>query len=112
MFKRALRRGGPWSDERLDALWEQFDQGTQRAVLRLHRDTPVERLAEAGRHLDLLRGPALVIWGERDPWLAPALADSYAASLPGAALERIPEAGHWPWLDQPGVIDRVAAFLH
>ena len=27
------------------------------------------------------------------------------------ALERIPHARHWPWLDQPSVIERVARFL-
>ena len=58
-----------------------------------------------------LHAPTLVIWGERDPWLEPALADAYAARIPGAQAERIAGAGHWPWLDQPSVIDRVAAFL-
>ena len=26
---------GAWTDARLDAVWDQFDQGTQRAILRL-----------------------------------------------------------------------------
>jgi pimeloyl-ACP methyl ester carboxylesterase len=26
-------------------------------------------------------------------------------------VERVAGAGHWPWLDDPGVIDLVASFL-
>ncbi len=55
--------------------------------------------------------PALVLWGERDPWFGPALADAYVSRLPDAALKRIPDAGHWPWLDVPEVADRIAAFV-
>jgi pimeloyl-ACP methyl ester carboxylesterase len=115
LLARILRRGAvredAWSDTRVTAVWEQFDQGTQRAILRLHRSGSEPRLAAAGADLERLRCPALVLWGERDPWLAPAFADAYAQRLRGAAIERYPGAGHWPWLDQPAVIERIAAFL-
>jgi pimeloyl-ACP methyl ester carboxylesterase len=52
-----------------------------------------------------------VIWGERDPWIAPAFADAYAAALPNATLLRISDAGHWPWLDQPALVDQLQAFV-
>jgi pimeloyl-ACP methyl ester carboxylesterase len=52
-----------------------------------------------------------VLWGEADPWYPPAVADAYAVRLPGATVERIAGAGHWPWLDQPEVVDRVASLL-
>ena len=111
---RHLRKGavrpGAWSDARLRAVWEQFDQGTQRALIRLHRAADEPRLAELGSDLRSLEAPALVIWGERDPWFAPEFADAYGATLPRAVVERIPEAGHWPWLDQPQVVDRVVEF--
>ena len=55
--------------------------------------------------------PALVLWGERDPWLAARWADAYAERLPNATAERTADAGPWPWLERPEVIDRVAAFL-
>ncbi|MGI8506623.1 MAG: alpha/beta fold hydrolase, partial [Solirubrobacteraceae bacterium] len=112
---RKLRAGaadpGAWPDERAAAVWEQFDQGTQRAILRLHRSIDPPGLAAAGAGLARLRAPALVVWGERDPWLHPSFADAYAQRLPRASLERVDNAGHWPWLDQPGVIERVLAFL-
>jgi len=115
MLERQLRRGTTnpeaWSESRLAAVWEQFDQGTQRALLRLHRAADESLLAELGTGLGSLAIPTLVIWGEQDPWLAPRFADAYGARLPGAKVEHIAGAGHWPWLDQPRVIELVAQFL-
>jgi pimeloyl-ACP methyl ester carboxylesterase len=54
---------------------------------------------------------ALIVWGEEDPWFPVRLAEEYASVIPGAELERTPGAGHWPWLDQPAVIDTVARFI-
>jgi pimeloyl-ACP methyl ester carboxylesterase len=115
LLARTLRSGcarsGAWPEERLTAAWDQFDQGTQRAILRLHRSIDEPGLAVLGRELADLDQPALVLWGELDPWLAPTFADAYAARLPNAVAERVAGAGHWPWLDRPDLIARVAAFL-
>ena len=115
VFDRSMRRGclrpDAWPRERLTALWEQFDQGTQRAILRLYRAAPEQWLAQAGAGLHSIRSPALVLWGEADPWIPVALGEQLVGRLPDARLERIGEAGHWPWLEQPAVLDRVAAFL-
>jgi pimeloyl-ACP methyl ester carboxylesterase len=115
MLSRQLRRGSAtptaWSEGRLATVWEQFDQGTQRALLRLHRAADEPRLVELGAQLDELTAPTLVIWGERDPWFPPEFAGAYGEALPNATVERVAEAGHWPWLDQPQVIDRVTNFL-
>jgi pimeloyl-ACP methyl ester carboxylesterase len=115
LLARTLRAGSiaaeAWPDPKVDTVWEQFDQGTQRAILKLHRSVDGPGLAQAGAGLGELRQPALVIWGERDPWLAPSFADAYAARLPNATLLRIPDAGHWPWLDQPALLDQLQAFV-
>jgi pimeloyl-ACP methyl ester carboxylesterase len=105
-LRRACARPDAWSDAALDAVWNQFDQGTQRAILRLHRATD-----PAPADLASLRMPALVIWGENDPWFDAEFADAYAERLPDATAQRIPDAGHWPWLDQPDVIARIASFV-
>lgn len=106
---RSLRRGaispGAWTKPRIAAVWEQFDQGTQRAVLRLHRGTPESSLEPV---LASVRVPVHIVWGNRDPWLGPELADVYAARLADATVERS-DAGHWPWLDRPELVERVAA---
>lgn len=111
MLIRRLRRGsaqpGAWSEEQLSAVWEHFDQGTQRAILRVHRSASEAALEPV---LGELRMPALVLWGDRDPWLEPGLADAFAARLGDAAVEHL-DAGHWPWLDRPEVVERVAAAL-
>jgi pimeloyl-ACP methyl ester carboxylesterase len=112
---RALRQGAigenAWPPQRVATVYEQFDQGTQRAILRLYRGADERALAQAGRNLQTLTMPTLVIWGQRDPWLAPHLGEAYAHALPRATLAPIENAGHWPWLDDPTVIDRVAEFL-
>ena len=109
---RLLRKGGTWPEDRIDTVWAQFDQGTQRAILRLYRDAGEPRLAGLGGALDKLEMPALVIWGQRDPWLGLELGQGYAERLPRAGLERIGDGGHWPWLDRPAVVDRVAEFVN
>lgn len=115
LLARGLRHGSvrpdAWTQSHVNAVWEQFDQGTQRAILRLYRSGDERSLVQAGAGLESLRIPALVIWGERDPWLPPELAEAYAARLPEASLERIADAGHWPWLDQPAVFDLLANYL-
>ena len=97
ILARALRHGSvspeAWTDERIESVWHQFDQGTQRAILRLVRSTTTELAAPTSQT------PALIVWGDRDPWYAPALADAYAAHLRGAKLERLSDAGHWPWAE-------------
>jgi pimeloyl-ACP methyl ester carboxylesterase len=115
LLARTLRGGtvtaDAWPDERIEAVWDQFDQGTQRAILRLHRSIDTAGLARVGAELGGLDCDALVLWGDRDPWLDPQFADRYGERLPHADVQRVADAGHWPWLDQPEVIERIASFL-
>lgn len=115
VLARTLRSGTAnpeaWSDGQIASIWKQFDQGTQRAILRLYRSADAAELARTGGTLDRLEAPALVLWGEADPWLPVAVGETYAAVLPDASVERVQTAGHWPWLDSPDVVDRVASFL-
>jgi len=92
-------------------VWPHFDQGTQRAILRLYRSAPPDALARAGRDLAHLDAPALVVWGEDDPYIPSRFADAYAAALPHAETNRVPHAGHWPWLDRIETVERVASWL-
>jgi pimeloyl-ACP methyl ester carboxylesterase len=92
--------------------WPHFDQGTQRAILSLYRSSPEEALARAGLDLARIDCPALVVWGDRDPYFAPEFAERYAAALGGEAeVLHLHDAGHWAWHDRPDAVDRIAAFL-
>lgn len=98
-----------------DAVHRYLDRGTKRAILELYRDADPDRLEANGRRLGRLGrlgGPALVVWGDSDPYLGPGWADSYADALGGEArVVHLPDAGHWPWVDRPDVVDLVAEFL-
>ena len=102
---------GPLPDEWLDSVLSHFDQGTQRAILRLYRSSPPEVLARAGERLGRLAMPALVLWGARDPYIPARFAGEYTRALPNAELVELPDAGHWWWLDRPEAIERVTDFL-
>lgn len=111
LTKEARPSHEPLPKEMFDSIWKYFDQGTQSAILKLYRSAPPKTLEEAGERLSLLDAPALVIWGEQDPYIPVKFAQAYADALPNAELKLLPDAGHWPWVDRPDVIDMVAEFV-
>jgi pimeloyl-ACP methyl ester carboxylesterase len=102
---------GPLPEAWLDTVLDHFDQGTQRAILRLYRGAPPDVLEAAGAQLGRLTMPALVVWGTRDPYIPARFGRAYAEALGDAELVELPDAGHVPWLDRPETIDRVVDFL-
>jgi pimeloyl-ACP methyl ester carboxylesterase len=98
-------------DGRAEPVLAAFDPGTQRAILKLYRASPPDVLARAGARLATIGAPALVLHGARDRSIPPRFADGLAAALGDGRVEHVPGAGHWPWLDRPELVERVAAFL-
>jgi len=45
--------------------------------------------------------PTALIWGARDGVVSPAYAERYRAAIPGATLDVIADAGHFPHWEQP-----------
>jgi pimeloyl-ACP methyl ester carboxylesterase len=114
-LKQLSREGtvapGPAPDELIDRIWQHFDHGTQRAILKLYRSAPTDVLAQAGERLGEIRAPALVLWGAQDPYISTHFARAYADALGGPTrLEFLEDASHWPWLDRPEAIERVTGF--
>ena len=113
--RQLLRQGVANKSARLelaDRISEHFDRGTKRAVLELYRDADPEKFAPIREGLKALTGPALVLWGDADPYLAPRFGDAIAGALGGeATVEHVAGAGHWPWLDRPQVVESVCRFL-
>ncbi len=95
----------------LDMVWDHWDKGTRDAILALYRHADPDRLALAGGDLARLACPALVVWGDRDPYLPPRFGEAYAAVLPDSSLEIVQGAGHWPMVDDPSLGDRIHDFV-
>jgi pimeloyl-ACP methyl ester carboxylesterase len=106
---------GDWSrhDPALvDRAFEQLrDRRRVAAILRLYRSADPDRLAAAGEHLGEITAPALVVWGMRDRYLPARLGAAWAERLRHAELIEAPEAGHWPWIDQPELVVPMVDFL-
>ena len=94
-----------------EVLAQLRDPAGVEAILRLYRSADPDRLAAAGARLGTLTCPALVVWGLRDRYIPARFGAAYAAALPSSELVELPVAGHWPWIDDPEVIDRVVGFL-
>jgi pimeloyl-ACP methyl ester carboxylesterase len=95
-----------------DLIHEHFDRGSRRAVLKLYRDADPEKFAPLAAGLKSLTGPSLVVWGDADPFIQSRFAESLSAAFGGEGrVEHLPDAGHWPWLDRPDVVDTVCDFL-
>jgi pimeloyl-ACP methyl ester carboxylesterase len=98
--------------ELVDRIHQHLDGGTKRAILELYRDADPEKFVPIAAKLKELTGPALVVWGDADPYIGSEFADRIAAALGGEArVEHVQNAGHWPWLDRPEVIETVCEFL-
>jgi pimeloyl-ACP methyl ester carboxylesterase len=97
--------------ELVETIWRHWRRGVWRPMLILYRSADPDALAAAGSRLAEIRCPALVIAAHRDPYTAGSFGRAYAERLPNAGLVELEDAGHWPWIDRPDVIDRVVAFL-
>ena len=111
LARRATGGGGPMSKHFTRSVLEVLDLGTERALLLLLRSADPEQLAAAGAGLGAITAPALVLWGARDPWIEARFGAGYAATLGDATLETIDDAGHWPWLEQPALGERIIRHL-
>jgi pimeloyl-ACP methyl ester carboxylesterase len=60
------------------------------------------------RWLRRIRIPTLLVWGQSDGIVGLEYARAFAAEIPGARLEVIPGAGHYPHVEQP---DRFTAVV-
>lgn len=111
LLRQARPGHEPMPEEFIEMIWSCWDRDTGRAVLRLYRSADPPLLEAAGARLAELRCPSLVVWGQEDPYIGPAMGRGYAARLGSAELVEVAGAGHWPWLDRPELVPRVAAFL-
>jgi len=51
--------------------------------------------------------PTLLVWGEKDRYLAPSLASGVTEWVSGIRIERLSEASHWVQNDAPDDVNRL-----
>jgi pimeloyl-ACP methyl ester carboxylesterase/flavin-dependent dehydrogenase len=104
-FRLLLKHGNPRGLPRpmVDRMFDDFDAGTRRAVLRLYRatDKPAEKALPMADALRRLRRPALVVWGKHDPYLPVTLAERQREVFADAQVVVLEGSGHWPFADDP-----------
>ncbi len=98
-LKRGLySRASRVTDREIDDAWRPLKiRGTRRAALAAIRTDPKAYRGLEGR----VRVPTLVLWGERDRLLSPRDAERVCASIAGAILVKVPDAGHLPQRERP-----------
>lgn len=65
-----------------------------------------------GERWQALKVPTVFLWGERDAFMPPDVAEPIAEQNPNVRVIRIPGAGHLPWIDDPErVVGEIERFL-
>jgi epoxide hydrolase 4 len=65
------------------------------------------RLGRLRRQVRPIAVPALLIWGERDPYLGPRLIEGLEPWVPNLRLVRLRDASHWVQNDAPVEVNRL-----
>ena len=64
------------------------------------------------RWLHRIDTPTLLLWGAEDRIVTPAYGEGWREAIPRAQIEIIPQAGHFPHLEQPkAFVERLSAFV-
>ena len=105
-------RGGP-DDRSVAAYRRPFSTAEgARAFFRAVRAIDGVGLVGRERDIERLDIPALVVWGEEDPYLGPELGERLADLLPQSALVLLPGCSHFVTEDAPEtVVTLVSQFL-
>ena len=99
-MRRETTRPGAFSDEDIAAYKNALAQpGALTAAINYYRAAVRRNPFDSARMLRPIDVPALLIWGERDPYLGIELTEGLERWVPGVRVERIPEASHWVQVD-------------
>jgi epoxide hydrolase 4 len=77
-------------------------------MINYYRASVRQSQKEAAAKLRPISAPTLVIWGERDSYLGPDLAEPDRDDVPNLArVERLADASHWVHHDDPERVNRL-----
>ncbi len=89
-------------DDALDEYWRAFaDEEHRLAHLDLYRSGDFEKLAPYEGRLAALGLPALVLWGDEDPFAGAVMAERFHGEIPSCELLILPGTGHFIWDERP-----------
>jgi pimeloyl-ACP methyl ester carboxylesterase len=114
VFRTSIKHGNPRGlpDAFLDEVWRNYDRRTRQVVLDLYRSVPASAIHElAAQMIEAFHDrdvPAMVLWGQHDPYLSWRYAERQREAFPSAQVHLLPDSGHWPHVDNP---DTVAGLL-
>lgn len=112
-FFEAPPGGAPWLTEALRQQYREVWRAGLSGPLNYYRASPLRPATSEDAALSQLvldpaqvtvRVPTLVVWGEADVALPPALLDGLDAYVPQMRLQRVPGAGHWIIHEQPALV--------
>jgi pimeloyl-ACP methyl ester carboxylesterase len=102
-FRHFLRDARPaFTPEEMDRYLEAWSQpGAATAMINYYRSSVRQSQKRAEAQLRPLAAPTLVIWGQRDHYLGPELAEPDRDDVPNLdRVERLPDASHWVHHDE------------
>ncbi|MGN6175096.1 MAG: alpha/beta fold hydrolase [Streptosporangiaceae bacterium] len=102
-FRHFLPDARPaFTPEEIDRYVEAWSQpGAATGMINYYRSSVRQNQKKAEAALRPVKAPTLVIWGERDGYLGPELAEPDHDDVPGLdRVERLPEASHWVHHDE------------
>ena len=100
----------PYTPQELERYVEAWSQpGAAAGMINYYRASVRQSQKEAAAKLRPVSAPTLVIWGERDSYLGPELAEPDRDDVPNLdRVERLPDASHWVHHDAAERVDRTA----
>ena len=111
-FRNFLRdaRPGAYTPQEIERYVEAWSQpGAATAMINYYRSSVRQSPKRAEAQLRPIPAPTLVIWGQRDRYLGPELAEPDRDDVPNLdRVERLPDASHWVHHDEP---ERVTQLL-
>ena len=101
-------RPGAFTPQDIARYVEAWSQpGAATAMLNYYR-AAFQRAGRAGARTGQVLAPTLVIWGERDRYVGPELAEPDRADVPNLErVARLPDASHWVQHDEPERVGRL-----
>jgi pimeloyl-ACP methyl ester carboxylesterase len=96
-------RPGAYTPQDIERYVEAWSQpGAASAMINYYRASVRQSPKRAEAQLRPISAPTLVIWGQRDRYLGPELAEPDRADVPNLdRVERLPDASHWVQHDEP-----------